>query len=129
FVPLTGFKDLVTGVIGKLDSHMMLYIAGGFTAQMIDGALGMAYGVSVTTFLLSLGIPAITPAIASASMHASEIFTTGSSSLVYMRYKNVNMKLFRKILWPGALGAVAGALAISFVSKKYFSIVKPVIAV
>jgi uncharacterized membrane protein YfcA len=129
YVPLSDIGDLITGVVKKLDSHILLYIAGGFTAQMIDGALGMAYGVSVTTFLLSLGIPAITPAVASASMHASEIFTTGSSSLVYMRYKNVNMKLFRKLLWPGAIGAVAGALAISFVSKKYFLVVKPVIAV
>jgi len=90
--------------------------------------LGMAYGVSVTTFLLSLGLPAITPAVASASMHASEIFTTGSSSLVYMRYKNVNMKLFKKLLIPGALGAIGGALAISFISKEYFSVVKPIVA-
>jgi hypothetical protein len=128
YVPLTGIENLVSDIISKFDSNFLLYIAGGFTAQMIDGALGMAYGVSVTTFLLSLGIPAITPAVASASMHASEVFTTGSSSLVYMRYKNVNMKLFRKLLWPGALGAIAGALAISFVSKKYFAVVKPVIA-
>jgi len=129
FVPLSGIGDLINGVVKKLDSHLLLYIAGGFTAQMIDGALGMAYGVSVTTFLLSLGIPAITPAVASASMHASEVFTTGSSSLVYMRYKNINMKLFRKLLWPGAIGAIIGSLAISFVSKKYFLVVKPIIAV
>lgn len=128
YVPLAGIGELISDLYKKLDSHFWLYVAGGFTAQMIDGALGMAYGVSVTTFLLSLGIPAITPAVASASMHASEVFTTGSSSLVYMRYKNVNMKLFRKLLWPGAIGAIAGALAISFVSKKYFAVVKPVIA-
>ena len=92
---------------------------------MIDGALGMAYGVSVTTFLLSIGI---SPAIASASMHASEIFTTGSSSLVYMRYKNVNMKLFKKLLWPGAIGAILGATAIAFISKEYFIIIKPLVS-
>ncbi|MGZ4061215.1 MAG: NAD(P)-dependent oxidoreductase, partial [Bacteroidia bacterium] len=89
FIPLTKIGGYFSGLASSLDSSVLLYILGGFVAQMIDGALGMAYGVSVTTFLLSLGIPAITPAVASASMHASEIFTTGTSSLVYMRYKNV----------------------------------------
>lgn len=112
----------------SIDSSILLYILGGFVAQMIDGALGMAYGVSVTTFLLSLGIPAITPAVASASMHASEVFTTGTSSLVYMRYKYVNNKLFRILLIPGALGAVAGAITISYISKEYVSIIKPFVA-
>lgn len=110
----------------NLDPNLWLYILAGFIAQMVDGALGMAYGVSVTTFLLSLGIP---PAIASASMHASEVFTTGSSSLVYMRYKNVNIKLFKKLLWPGLFGAVVGAVTISFISKDYFSIIKPLVSV
>lgn len=128
YVPLSGIKNLIGELANGMDPDIWLYIVGGFTAQMIDGALGMAYGVSVTTFLLSLGLPAITPAVASASMHASEIFTTGSSSLVYMRYKNVNMKLFKKLLYPGAIGAVAGAIAISFMSKNYFSVVKPFIA-
>jgi uncharacterized membrane protein YfcA len=106
----------------------MLFVAGGFIAQMIDGALGMAYGVSVTTFLLSLGIPAISPAVASASMHASEIFTTGSSSLVYMRYKNINKKLFKKLVWPGIFGAVLGAASVSFVSKENIAWIKPLVA-
>jgi siroheme synthase-like protein len=121
-------RNLAENIYRNLDKHLFLYIAGGFVAQMIDGALGMAYGVSVTTFLLSLGLPVITPAVASASMHASEIFTTGSSSLVYMRYKNVNMKLFRKLVLPGAIGAVAGAMAISFISKEWIQIVKPLVA-
>lgn len=112
-----------------MDKYLFLYMLGGFLAQLIDGALGMAYGVSVTTFLLSLGLPGITPAVASASMHASEIFTTGSSSLIYMRYKNINMKLFRKLLWPGAIGAVLGASVISLISKQYIVIVKPIIGV
>ena len=96
---------------------------------MIDGALGMAYGVSVTTFLLGAGIPGITPAIASASMHASEIFTTGSSSLVYMRFKNINMKLFRALVWPGLIGTIVGVFTVSIVSKEYFSVIKPIVAV
>jgi len=128
YVPWTGIKDLANNIIGGFDPNIWVYATGGFVAQMIDGALGMAYGVSVTTFLLSLGLPAITPAVASASMHASEIFTTGSSSLVYMRYKNVNWKLFRKLVWPGMIGTVLGAITVSYISKDYIKLVKPVVA-
>ncbi|MBA4240385.1 MAG: siroheme synthase [Sphingobacteriaceae bacterium] len=129
YVPFTDISSFIAITTESFDSHLWIYILAGFIAQMIDGALGMAYGVSVTTFLLSLGIPAITPAVASASMHASEVFTTGSSSLVYMRYKNVNMKLFKKLLWPGAIGAILGATAVSFISKDYFTIIKPLVSV
>ncbi|MGQ0827980.1 MAG: sulfite exporter TauE/SafE family protein [Bacteroidota bacterium] len=123
--PLSKISSSFLDLFNSIDSSILLYILGGFIAQMIDGALGMAYGVSVTTFLLSLGIPTITPAVASASMHASEVFTTGTSSLVYMRYKYVNNKLFRILLIPGALGAIAGAITVSYISKEYIGIVKP----
>lgn len=125
YIPI---QNIGYAILSNLDSNMSLYILGGFIAQMIDGALGMAYGVSVTTFLLSLGIPSITPAIASASMHTSEIFTTGSSSLIYMRYKNINKKLFKALLWPGILGAVLGATAVAFISKEYISVIRPLVA-
>lgn len=129
YVPVESLKDVWLAISNTIDSNFMLFVVGGFIAQMIDGALGMAYGVSVTTFLLSLGIPSITPAVASASMHASEIFTTGSSSLVYMRYKNINKKLFLKLLWPGIIGAVLGAASVSFVSKENIAWIKPLVAV
>lgn len=129
YVPVSHIKDIGYAIANNLDSNFWLYALGGFIAQMIDGALGMAYGVSVTTFLLSLGIPEITPAVASASMHASEIFTTGSSSLVYMRYKNVNIKLFKKLLIPGILGAFLGAFTVSFVSKENIGFIKPFVAI
>ncbi len=129
YVPMQDIKDIGYAITNNLDANFALYVAGGFVAQMIDGALGMAYGVSVTSFLLSLGLPAITPAIASASMHASEILTTGSSSLVYMRYKNVNKKLFKKLVWPGILGATLGAISVSFLSKENFVWIKPLVSV
>lgn len=128
YVPLQDIKDLGHAITNNLDANFAIYVAGGFVAQMIDGALGMAYGVSVTSFLLSLGLPAITPAVASASMHASEIFTTGSSSLVYMRFKNVNIKLFKKLLWPGIIGATLGAISVSFLSKDNFVWIKPLVS-
>lgn len=120
---------IVQDLFVNLDKNFWKYAMFGFIAQMIDGALGMAYGVSVTTFLLGAGITGITPAIASASMHASEIFTTGSSSLVYMRFRNINMKLFRSLVWPGLIGAVLGVITVSFVSKEYFNVIKPMVAV
>jgi len=129
YVPFKDIGTLIASTANTFDPNLLLFILAGFIAQMIDGALGMAYGVSVTTFLMSLGIPSITPAVASASMHASEIFTTGSSSLVYMRYKNVNKKLFKKLLWPGAIGAILGATAVSFISKDYFTIIKPLVSI
>lgn len=129
YVPLQDIKDLGHAITNNLDANFTIYVLGGFVAQMIDGALGMAYGVSVTSFLLSLGLPSITPAVASASMHASEIFTTGSSSLVYMRYKNVNIKLFKKLVGPGILGAVLGAISVSLLSKGTFVFIKPLVAV
>ena len=128
-IPLASIGGYFSDVASQFDTSILLYIAGGFVAQMIDGALGMAYGVSVTTFLMSLGIPVITPAVASASMHAAEIFTTGTSSLVYMRYKNVNNKLFKTLLIPGAIGAILGAICISFIGKEWIGIVKPFVAV
>ena len=129
YIPFSSVKELGNDILVNLDKNIGWYLLIGFVAQMIDGALGMAYGVSVTTFLLSLGIPFITPAIASASMHASEIFTTGSSSLVYMRHKNINKKMFKALLLPGVIGAVAGVITVSFVSKEYFSLIRPLVAV
>jgi len=116
-------------ILDQLGPNVWKFVAFGFIAQMIDGALGMAYGVSVTTLLMSSGIPGITPAIASASMHASEIFTTGSSSLVYIRFRNINMKLFKALVWPGIVGTIVGVVAVSVVSKEYFSLIKPLVAI
>jgi siroheme synthase-like protein len=129
YIPFENFKDLGEDILSNLDENIGWYLLIGFGAQMVDGALGMAYGVSVTTCLLSMGVPAITPAIASASMHASEIFSTGSSSLVYMRYKNINKKMFRILVWPGLVGAVIGVICVSFVSKEYFSLIRPLVAI
>lgn len=84
----------------------------GLLAQIIDGALGMAYGITATTFLLSGGVP---PAAASASVHIAEIFTTGLSGWSHWKFGNVDFKLFRRLLIPGVIGAVTGAYVITSV--------------
>jgi uncharacterized membrane protein YfcA len=84
----------------------LLFVLVGFLAQMIDGILGMAYGVSATSFLLSLGVA---PAVASASVHAAEIVTTGFSGLSHWKFGNVDRTVVRRLLVPGVIGSIAGA--------------------
>jgi uncharacterized protein len=105
--------------------EFLLFVLGGFIAQMIDGSLGMAYGVSASTFLLSFGI---SPAASSASVHTAEIFTSGVSGLTHLKFQNVNKKLFKSLLIPGMLGAVAGAY-ILYSLEEYNYIIRPIVAV
>lgn len=84
----------------------VLFVAVGFAAQLVDGAIGMAYGLSATSVMLSFGIP---PATASASVHAAEVFTTGISGLSHWRFGNVDWRFVRRLAIPGMLGGAAGA--------------------
>lgn len=93
-----------------LTPEFALYVLAGFVAQVIDGALGMAYGVTASSLLLALGLP---PATTSATVHAAECFTTGASALSHRAFGNVDRLLFRKLLLPGVIGAVLGAYALS----------------
>ncbi len=98
-----------------METNFILFIIVGFAAQLIDGALGMAYGVSSNTFLLSIGIP---PAVASASVHMAEVVTTGVSGFSHWRLGNVDMNLVKRLVLPGVLGGVTGAyLLTSFDGK------------
>lgn len=106
------------------DNEFWLFVLAGFIAQMIDGALGMAYGVSCTSILLQLGVP---PAIASASVHTAEVFTTGVSGLAHLHLKNVDKKMFVKLVIPGVLGAMLGAYLLSKVLDG--DMIKPFIAI
>lgn len=101
----------------------LLYMLIGFFAQIIDGSLGMAYGVSANSFLLSTGI---SPAAASASVHISEVFTTFISGISHLKFKNVDKTLVKKLVIPGVIGGVVGAyLLVNFPSD----ILKPIVTV
>lgn len=93
-------------------NDILLYAIAGFVAQMIDGALGMGFGVSATTLLLTFGI---SPAIASASVHTSEVVTTGISGFAHWRAGNVVMSYARRLLVPGILGAIVGAYILTHI--------------
>lgn len=90
---------------------LFTFIAVGFLAQLIDGALGMAFGVITSTLLVSvLGLP---PARASASVHLVEVFTTAASGLSHAFHCNINWNLFARLAIPGMVGGVSGAYVLS----------------
>ncbi len=102
--------------------QVVIFIIVGFIAQMIDGALGMAYGVSSNTLLLTLGI---SPVIASASVHMAEVVTTGISGFSHWRLGNVDKYLIRRLLIPGIIGGVTGAYMLT---KLNGEVIKPFIS-
>lgn len=92
-------------------AEIVPFIAIGFAAQMVDGALGMAFGVISQTLLVSvLGVP---PATASASVHMVEVFTTGASGASHAWHRNIDWGLFRRLVPFGILGGVTGAYLLS----------------
>lgn len=93
-----------------MSSDFLWSVLVGFLAQVVDGALGMAYGVTASSLLLSAGVP---PATASATLHAAECFTTGASAISHHAFRNIDRFLFRKLLIPGVLGAIVGAYILS----------------
>jgi uncharacterized protein len=89
-----------------MGADFLLFVAIGFLAQLVDGALGMAFGIICSSSLIALGLP---PAIASASVHAAEIVTTGISGGSHIYHRNVDNSLFLKIVITGVLGGATGA--------------------
>ncbi len=95
--------------------ELILFILVGFAAQMIDGTMGMAYGVSSNTFLRSAGVGSV---VSSACVHIAELFTTLVSGISHIKLKNVSKDLFLKLLIPGVIGGAIGAYAlVSFESR------------
>ncbi|RBY95851.1 sulfite exporter TauE/SafE family protein [Blastococcus sp. TF02-8] len=94
---------------------LIVLALAGLGAQLVDGSLGMAYGVTSTTLLLALGT---NPAAASATIHLAEIGTTLASGLSHWRFGNVDWKVVAKVGLPGAIGAFAGATVLSNLSTE-----------
>jgi uncharacterized membrane protein YfcA len=85
---------------------ILLFAAIGFLAQLVDGALGMAFGIICSSSLLAFGLP---PTLASASVHAAEVVTTGISGASHVYHRNVDKALFLKLVVAGVLGGIVGA--------------------
>ncbi|KLD77318.1 sulfite exporter TauE/SafE family protein [Xanthomonas hyacinthi] len=86
------------------------FVLVGLTAQLVDGALGMAFGLVSSSVLLSMGLP---PAAVSASVHSAEIFTTGASGLSHLALGNVDKRLFLRLALPGMAGGILGAYVLT----------------
>lgn len=99
----------------------LVFMAVGFVAQMVDGAVGMAYGVTAATFLLAFGVP---PANVSASVHASKIFTCAASAYAHAKLGNIERRLVIELAIAGAVGGVMGAYVLTSISA---STIKPLI--
>lgn len=94
----------------------------GLAAQLVDGSLGMAYGVTSTSLLLMFGIA---PAVASASVHMAEVVTTAASGVSHIKFGNVDKQVVYKLILPGSIGAFLGAC---FLGSIPGDIVKPYVS-
>jgi uncharacterized membrane protein YfcA len=94
---------------------LLLIALAGFGAQLVDGSLGMGYGLTSSTLLIAIGL---SPAAASASVHLAEIGTTAASALSHARMGNVDKTVLRRIALPGAIGAFLGATVLSGLSTQ-----------
>jgi uncharacterized membrane protein YfcA len=113
-VQLAGFD-----VIGLLP-----FIGIGFAAQLVDGALGMAFGVISNTMMVAvLGVP---PALASQRVHFVECYTTAASGISHLLHRNIDRKLFLRLLIPGVIGGIAGAYVLTNVDAE---LVKPFVLI
>src|SRR5574338_216979 len=126
FLSANGELSAVLQTLNK-DHHLFYWmVLVGFLAEIVAGSMGMGYGVICTTVLLILNIP---PPVISASIHSAESFTTAAGSISHYKFGNVNKKLTRMLAMPAVLGAVTGAVLLTYVGVRYAAMVKPVIAI
>lgn len=104
-------------------SALLIFACIGFSAQLVDGALGMAFGQISSTILISIGVP---PAAASAGVHTAETFTTAVSAVSHVAHRNVDWSLFFRLAIPGVVGGVLGAYILTTVDA---SVAKPFVLV
>ncbi len=117
-------QQTASSLAGVLRSqYFWLSVAVGLAAQIVDGALGMAYGVTSNTFLLGIGA---SPAAASGAVHVAEIFTTAFSGVSHIRFGNVDKGLFKKLVIPGVISGVAGVIFLTSIDGR---VLKPLVSV
>lgn len=106
-----------------MSDDMLLFIVVGFAAQIVDGAIGMAYGITAASVMISFGVPPVT---ASAAIHAAEVVTTAASGTAHWRAGNVQRDLIFRLAIPGALGGIAGATLLTKIPGEHL---RPLVAV
>lgn len=126
YVPFNEALQSTKQLYKQLGNNFHWMVLAGFLAQLVDGALGMGYGVTSATILLSAGI---SPAAISGSIHTAETFAAGVSGYSHYKFGNVNKKLFKALVIPGVVGAVAGAVCLVFLGEAYGNYLRPIIAI
>lgn len=125
FVLLYNYVPHFRSQFESLTPTFYYFLFAGFVFSLIDGAIGMSYGVTSTTFSLSMGIP---PASASTAVHLSEILSNGIAGVMHYRMGNVNTKLFKRLVIAGMAGSALGAFLLSSLDA-YAHYTRPIISV
>jgi len=120
-----GYLDELFTVLAKDNYIFYWMLLVGVLAEIVAGSMGMGYGVICTTTLLFLGIP---PHAVSASIHSAESFTTAAGSLSHIRLKNVSKTLVKRLAVPAVIGAVIGAVSLTYLGEYYSKITKTIIS-
>ena len=115
------FQNFLT----EVDPYFYWFLGAGFVFAMIDGAIGMSYGVTSTSFSMVMGLP---PATASMGIHISEVMSNGIAGWMHYKMGNINWKLFKILIGPAVVGAVIGAFLLSS-AEAYSHFVKPIVGV
>lgn len=108
--PQPGWRKIIIADLLADPMALLPFVMIGFAAQLVDGALGMAYGTISSTLLIGMGVP---PATASAGVHVVETATTAVSAISHVAHRNVNWRLFFRIVIPGVIGGVLGAYVLT----------------
>jgi uncharacterized membrane protein YfcA len=124
FLATNGEFDGLLKILSK--NHHIFYwmVLVGFLAEIVAGSMGMGYGVICTSIFLILNIP---PPVISASIHSAESFTSAAGSISHYKFGNVNKKLTKRLAIPAIIGAVIGALLLTYVGERYAKMMKPLI--
>jgi siroheme synthase-like protein len=125
YLPFQRIADDTVKWYQQLDKNFHWMMLAGFLAQLVDGALGMGYGVTSATILLTAGV---SPAAMSGSIHTAEMFASGASGYSHYKFGNVNKKLFKALVIPGVIGAVLGAILLSKYGDAQTPYLRPIIA-
>ncbi|MGE6396723.1 sulfite exporter TauE/SafE family protein [Chryseobacterium scophthalmum] len=120
-----GYLDELEIILAKDNYIFYWMLLVGVFAEIVAGSMGMGYGVICTTTLLFLGIP---PHAVSASIHSAESFTTAAGSISHIKLKNVSKSLVKKLAIPAIIGAIIGAISLTYLGEYYSKITKTVIS-
>lgn len=126
YVGYAPLATLIQSTTSNIDKSFLLFLLAGFFAQLVDGAVGMGYGVTSTSLLMSMGV---SPAAISGSVHTAEVFSSAASGYSHYKFGNVNKKLFKVLVVPGVLGAIVGAAALVWLGDKFSGYIKPFLAI